>query len=69
MKSYCIKEYGAPLEMVEMATPSPKGDEILLEVSGCGVCHSDIHILEPSGSSVTQTYKQNTAKNCLKIKF
>ena len=46
MKSYCIKKYGSPLEMVEMATPSPKGDEILLEVSGCGVCHSDIHILD-----------------------
>ena len=46
MKSYCIKEYGAPLEKVEMATPLPKGDEILVEVSGCGVCHSDIHILD-----------------------
>ena len=44
MKSYCIKKYGAPLELVEVATPLPKGDEVLVEVSGCGVCHSDIHI-------------------------
>ena len=30
---------------------------------------SDIHILEASGSSLTHTYKQNWAKNCMKIGF
>ncbi len=44
MKSYCIKKYGAPLERVERDTPTPEGDEILLDVAGCGVCHSDVHL-------------------------
>ena len=44
MKSYCIKEYGTPLQMIEMETPRPEGDQVLIEVLGCGVCHSDIHL-------------------------
>ena len=29
-----------------MPTPEPKGTEVLLEVTHCGVCHSDLHIWE-----------------------
>jgi D-arabinose 1-dehydrogenase-like Zn-dependent alcohol dehydrogenase len=46
MKSYCITEYGAALQPIESDTPAPVGDEVLVEVSGCGVCHSDVHIWE-----------------------
>ena len=46
MKSYCITEYGGPLELVEGETPKPEGDEALVEILGCGVCHSDVHIWE-----------------------
>lgn len=46
MKSYCITEYGKPLELVEGDTPTPQGGEVLVEISGCGVCHSDIHMWE-----------------------
>ena len=38
MKSYCITEYGKPLELVEGDTPTPQGGEVLVEISGCGVC-------------------------------
>lgn len=36
--------YGAPLEPTSVATPKPKGSEVLVHISHCGVCHSDIHM-------------------------
>lgn len=44
MKSQAITGFGKPLEEVELPTPSPTGTEILLKVTDCGVCHSDVHI-------------------------
>ena len=44
MKSQKIIEYGQPLELIEGPTPKPKGTEVLVSVSHCGVCHSDLHI-------------------------
>ena len=43
MKSQAITEYGAALEPVESETPQPSGSEVLVEISHCGVCHSDVH--------------------------
>ena len=36
--------YGAPLEATETATPEPSGSEVIVRVSHCGVCHSDVHL-------------------------
>ncbi|MCH7928919.1 MAG: alcohol dehydrogenase catalytic domain-containing protein [Proteobacteria bacterium] len=44
MKSYQVTEFGAALEAVVTDTPEPKGDEVLLRVKACGVCHSDLHL-------------------------
>ncbi len=43
---YCeaIVDYGAPLQRVELDTPVPQGSEVLIEVTECGVCHSDVHL-------------------------
>lgn len=46
MRAWAVVENGAPLQELEMPTPEPKGTEVLLEVTHCGVCHSDIHIWE-----------------------
>ncbi len=35
-----------PLRMVEVDVPRPAPDEIVLEVSACGVCRTDLHIVE-----------------------
>ena len=43
MKSQTIINYGAALEEVESELPQPTGDEVLVEISHCGVCHSDVH--------------------------
>lgn len=39
-------EYGAALEASDAETPRPQGSEVLIEVSHCGVCHSDLHMLD-----------------------
>jgi D-arabinose 1-dehydrogenase-like Zn-dependent alcohol dehydrogenase len=39
-----LTEYGKPLQATEADTPVPKGSEVLLRVSHCGVCHSDLHL-------------------------
>jgi alcohol dehydrogenase/propanol-preferring alcohol dehydrogenase len=41
-----VVENGADLQEIELPTPEPKGTEVLLEVTHCGVCHSDLHIWE-----------------------
>jgi alcohol dehydrogenase/propanol-preferring alcohol dehydrogenase len=44
MRAYAVIENGKPLQPIELPTPEPRGSEVLLEVTHCGVCHSDIHI-------------------------
>jgi D-arabinose 1-dehydrogenase-like Zn-dependent alcohol dehydrogenase len=39
-----LVEYGKPLEATEAPTPTVSGSEVLLRVSHCGVCHSDLHL-------------------------
>ena len=44
MRSQQIVKWGEPLVGRTIPTPVPKGREILVEVTACGVCHSDLHI-------------------------
>ncbi|HKM65154.1 MAG TPA: alcohol dehydrogenase [Acidisphaera sp.] len=46
MRAWAVVENGAPLQEIELPTPEPTGTEVLLEVTYCGVCHSDLHIWE-----------------------
>lgn len=46
MRAWAVVENGAPLQEIELPTPEPKGTEVLLAVTHCGVCHSDLHIWE-----------------------
>ncbi len=39
-----LVEYAKPLEATEAPTPTVSGSEVLLRVSHCGVCHSDLHL-------------------------
>jgi len=44
MRRQSLIEYAKPLQATEAPTPVPQGTEVLLRVSHCGVCHSDIHL-------------------------
>jgi len=46
MRCQQIVEFGKPLESRDYETPTPQGTEVLLKVSACGVCHSDLHLWE-----------------------
>jgi alcohol dehydrogenase/propanol-preferring alcohol dehydrogenase len=46
MRAWAVVENGQPLKEIELPTPEPTGTEVLLEVTHCGVCHSDLHIWE-----------------------
>ncbi len=46
MRAYAVVETGKPLQELEIPTPIPIGEQVLLEVTHAGVCHSDIHIWE-----------------------
>jgi propanol-preferring alcohol dehydrogenase len=35
-----------PLALVDLPKPMPKGDEILVKVSACGLCHTDLDEIE-----------------------
>lgn len=35
-----------PLELTDVATPQPDGDQVLIKVSVCGVCRTDLHVIE-----------------------
>jgi alcohol dehydrogenase, propanol-preferring len=46
MKSARIVEVDKPLQVQELVTPKPKGQQVLIKVQSSGVCHSDIHLWE-----------------------
>lgn len=46
MKSYDVVDWGKPLQARERDTPAPTGAEVLLKLTHCGVCHTDVHVRE-----------------------
>jgi len=47
LKKLCnLKENKSPLELVDMPVPVEAEDEILVKVSACGVCHTEIDEIE-----------------------
>ncbi len=46
MQSYDVAEWGQPLQRRLRQTPQPGPDEVLMRLTHCGVCHSDVHIRE-----------------------
>lgn len=46
MESYRIAAFGKPLERQSEPTPVPSGREVVVRVTACGVCHSDVHLAD-----------------------
>ena len=46
MQAWAVLEAGAPLQRIELPTPVPTGTQVLMAVTHCGVCHSDVHFWE-----------------------
>jgi len=39
---------GKPLEVVELPDPAPGPDEVVVKVAACGICASDLHMMDGS---------------------
>ncbi|MDD8020385.1 MAG: zinc-dependent alcohol dehydrogenase family protein [Acidobacteriota bacterium] len=50
MRAIVLSAFGPvenrPLKMEEVVSPDPGPDQVLIRVSYCGVCHTDLHIVE-----------------------
>lgn len=48
MRAAVLREPGLPLSVEEVRTPRPERDEVLVRVTACGVCHTDLHVMDGS---------------------
>ncbi|MGV0761720.1 zinc-dependent alcohol dehydrogenase [Tistrella mobilis] len=46
MQAAVVERPGEGLRMMEVARPEPGPGEVLIRVAACGVCHSDLHIVD-----------------------
>jgi propanol-preferring alcohol dehydrogenase len=46
MRAMVLRAAGAPLEEVELPDPAPRPGEALLRVRACGVCRTDLHVVD-----------------------
>ena len=46
MRAMVLDRPGRPLRMEERPTPAPAAGEVLVAVSACGVCRTDLHVVD-----------------------
>src|SRR5438874_914782 len=46
MRAMLLRQPRTPLERADAAVPQPGERQVLLEVRACGVCRTDLHILD-----------------------
>jgi propanol-preferring alcohol dehydrogenase len=46
MKSARIPGPNEPLEVIDLETPQPQDNQVVVKVKAVGVCHSDLHLWE-----------------------
>lgn len=46
MRAMVLRQRGGPLEFTEIERPEPGAREVLVHVEACGVCRTDLHVLD-----------------------
>ena len=46
MRAMVLIEQKKPLKLLEIAVPEPRPEQVLIEVAACGVCRTDLHIVD-----------------------
>ncbi|HEX7972861.1 MAG TPA: alcohol dehydrogenase catalytic domain-containing protein, partial [Anaerolineales bacterium] len=46
MRAMVLDEPGKPLRLAEMPVPRPGPGQVLIRINACGVCHTDLHIMD-----------------------
>jgi D-arabinose 1-dehydrogenase-like Zn-dependent alcohol dehydrogenase len=44
MLSYRLEKFAQPFVEVRDAAPTPTGNQVIIDVKACGLCHSDVHL-------------------------
>ena len=52
MRAVRLPAPGAELRLEDIPTPDPRGTEVRVRVAGCGVCHTDLHIVDGTQTRV-----------------
>ena len=52
MRAVRLDAPGMPLRVEEVPLPEPSGTEVRIRVAGCGVCHTDLHIVDGTQARV-----------------
>ena len=45
MRAAILRDYDKGLQVETIRTPRPKAGEVLIKVTACGLCHSDLHVI------------------------
>jgi alcohol dehydrogenase/propanol-preferring alcohol dehydrogenase len=46
MDVWALTEWNTPYQKIQQPIPEPKGTEVIVKVTHCGLCHSDLHFYE-----------------------
>ncbi|MBI2555324.1 MAG: zinc-binding dehydrogenase [Candidatus Rokubacteria bacterium] len=46
VKAAVLSEINGPLVIEDLPHPAPRAGEVLVQVTGCGVCHTDLHVVK-----------------------
>ena len=46
MQAAVLERANAPLRIEEIPVPEPRAGEVLVRVTACGVCHTDLHVIK-----------------------
>jgi alcohol dehydrogenase, propanol-preferring len=57
MKAAILRQLKKPLAIEDMAQPRPGAGEVLIRIEACGVCHSDVHVVDGDWSQFAKIVK------------
>jgi alcohol dehydrogenase, propanol-preferring len=57
MKAAILREFKKPLAIEDVAQPRPGAGEVLIRIEACGVCHSDVHVVDGDWSQFAKIVK------------
>lgn len=46
MRAMVLRKAGEPLQLIDMPVPEPMDHEVLIRVHACGMCRTDLHIVD-----------------------
>lgn len=46
MRAMVMEEQGKPLQLMDLTIPEPNENQVLLKVHACGLCRTDLHIID-----------------------